>query len=220
MVAKRRSFSGLVALSLALAWTGCGKPAAQPQAVDSKASSIEVQIEAGAKINLSPAGEPLSVVVRMYQLKELDELKRLTFEKACYDKTGAEFFGQDFVKESTVSEFSVVPGSSKIQVENLQPSTQYLAVIALFRQPDANFWRVVVQAKDLRVKTETKSKGLFGRVGDAVMNRPAEPKGASASGSGKPGRIQLKVHENYIEVEGANRVLLPGQPESGKPQGR
>lgn len=207
MIAKSHTFFGMVALLLVFSFAGCGKPAPQP--VGNRVSYLDIQIEAGPRINPTPSGDPLSVVVRVYQLKELEELKKLTFEKACLEKSGVEFFGQDFVKESTPSEFSVVPGSVKTHIEALQPSTQYLAVVALFRQPDANFWRVVVQAKDLRPKAAPESKGFWGK-GDAK---------ASASPD-KAGTIRLKVNDNYIAVEGATRVVLPGQPEGGKPLNR
>jgi type VI secretion system protein VasD len=189
-----RLFSG-GALILAMTLLGCSQPSAQP-AQDNKPVPVELRLEAGPRINLDSRGEPLSVVVRTYQLKDLAEFGKLTVEKASSDRPATELVGQDFVASA---EYTVVPGTTVIKTESLKPEAQYLAVVALFRQPDPQFWRVALAAKSLRPVPVAESKGFFSR---------SAPKAAEAP----PRTVVLKVNENSIALEGTAYIPLPGQP--------
>lgn len=182
-------------LVLTLGLLQCSKPSAQP-AQDAKPIPVELRLEAGPRINLDSRGNPLSVVVRTYQLKDLAEFSKLTLEKASSDRPAAELVGQDLVSSA---EYTVVPGATAIKTESLKPEAQYLAVVALFHQPDPQFWRVALAAKLLRPAPVVEKKGFFG--GSAP--KPAEPQAKT---------VVLKVNENSIAVEGLAYVALPGQP--------
>lgn len=190
----RLLFTGSLVLTAVL--LQCSKPSAQP-AVEAKPIPLELKLEAGPRINLDSRGNPLSVVVRTYQLKDLAEFSKLTVEKASSDRPAAELVGQDLVSSS---EFTVVPGATALKTESLKPETQYLAVVALFRQPDPQFWRVALAAKLLRPAPVVEKKGFFGG--------SSAPKAADPA----PKTIVLKVNENSIAVEGIAYVPLPGQP--------
>jgi type VI secretion system protein VasD len=177
----------------------CSKPAPQP-VQDSKPIPVELKLEAGPRINLDSRGNPLSVVVRTYQLKDLGEFSKLTVEKASSDRPAAELVGQDLV--SSV-EYTVVPGTTAVKTESLKPETQYVAIVALFRQPDPQFWRVALAAKSLRpAPAAPESKGFFSR---SSASKPADV---------QPKSVVLKVNENSIAVEGLAYIPLPGQPAS------
>jgi type VI secretion system protein VasD len=182
-------------LILAAAMLQCSKPAVQP--VQEKPVPMELRLEAGPRINLDSRGNPLSVVVRTYQLKDLVEFSKLTVEKASSDRPASELVGQDLVSSS---EYTVVPGATSIKSESLKPETQYLAVVALFRQPDPQFWRVALAAKSLRPAPAQEKKGFFG---GSSASKPADA---------SPKTVVLKVNENSIAVEGIAYVPLPGQP--------
>jgi type VI secretion system VasD/TssJ family lipoprotein len=184
-------------LVLATVMLRCSKPSAQP-VQEAKAIPIELRLEAGPRINLDSRGNPLSVVVRTYQLKDLAEFSKLTVERASSDRPAAELVGQDLV---ATSEFTVVPGATALRTESLKPETQYLAVVALFRQPDPQFWRVALAAKSLRPAPPVQEKkGFFG---GSSAPKAAEPQAKT---------VVLKVNENSIAVEGIAYVPLPGQP--------
>lgn len=182
------------ALTLVL---GCAKPVAQP-VQDTKPVAVELRLEAGPRINLDSRGNPLSVVVRTYQLKDLAEFSKLTVERASSDRPASELVGQDLV---STTEYTVVPGATALKTETLKAETQYLAVVALFRQPDPQFWRVALAAKLLRpAPPAPEPKGFFG---GSSAPKPADP---------APKTVVLKVNENSIAVEGMAIVPLPGQP--------
>ena len=191
----RPMLSATAAVLLAL--PGCSGPKTQP-VQEAKPLPVDLRLEAGPRINPDPRGNPLSVVVRTYQLKVLDEFSKLTFDRASSDRPAAELLGQEVV---STSEFTVVPGATAIRTESLKPEAQYLAIVALFRQPDPQFWRVVIAAKDLRPAPVQESKGFFSRKSET----PAPAKGKSAT---------IKVQENAIALEGLAYVALPGQPTS------
>ena len=189
----RLVFAGTLILAAAL--LDCSKPSAAP-VQDAKPIPVELRLEAGPRINLDSRGEPLSVVVRTYQLKDLAEFSKLTVEKASSDRPASELVGQDLVSSA---EYTVVPGTTSIKTESLKADAQYLAVVALFRQPDPQFWRVALAAKSLRPAPAAESKGFFSR---------SAPKASEAT----PRTVVLKVNENSIAVEGMAYVPLPGQP--------
>jgi len=119
---------------------GCSKPVAAPV-------SAQFQVIAEARINPDSMGNSLSVGVRLFELKDLVEFSKLTLEAANSDKTPSELIGPALV---SFSEFTAVPGGSSPRTVVLQPQTKFLAVVALYRKPDAHFWRVVLPADSLR----------------------------------------------------------------------
>jgi len=119
---------------------GCSKPVSAPV-------SAQFQVSADARINPDSMGNSLSVGIRLMELKDLTEFSKLTLEAANSDKTPSELIGPALV---SFSEFTAVPGATAPRTVVLQPDTKFLAVLALYRKPDAQFWRVVLPADSLR----------------------------------------------------------------------
>ena len=109
----------------------------------------EVRAEANSVINRDISGKPLSVIVRLYQLKQEKEFDLLTFDLATSNRTDAELFGDSLIQRS---ELLLVPGTMHISTETLLPETKYLGVVAYFRKPDAHYWRYLVDAEQIRKK--------------------------------------------------------------------
>jgi type VI secretion system protein VasD len=109
----------------------------------------EIRADADAVINRDIAGKPLSVVVRLYQLKQEKEFDLLTFDLATSTRTDAELFGDSLIKRS---EILMVPGTTHISTQMLLPETKYLGVVAFFRRPDPHYWRYLIDADQIRNK--------------------------------------------------------------------
>lgn len=120
----------------------------------------EVRADADPVINRDIAGKPLSVVVRLYQLKGEKEFDLLTFDLATSNRSDAELFGDSLIQRS---ELLLVPGTTHISTETLLPETKYLGIVAYFRRPDAHSWRYLVDAQQVR------TKGLSFRVLDCYL---------------------------------------------------
>ena len=105
---------------------------------------VTLRIHAGEQLNTDPAGRSLSVVVRVYKLKELN-----TFALAPYDafrtpESERAAFGSDVVE---MRELVLKPGQKYETVETMPTNASYLAVVGLFRAPASSRWRFVFDAK-------------------------------------------------------------------------
>lgn len=136
--------------------------------------SYEVRASADAVINRDVAGQPLSVVVRLYQLKQAKEFSALTFDLATSNRTDAELFGDSLIQRS---ELLLVPGTTHISSQGISPDAKFLGVVAFFRKPDTHYWRYLIDANQVR------SKGLSFQALDCylqlkdtvVTNIPGQP---------------------------------------------
>ena len=120
----------------------------------------EIRANADPVINRDITGNPLSVVVRLYQLKQSKEFNQLTFDLISSNRSDAELFGDSLMKRS---EIVLVPGTSHSSTETLLAETKYLGVVAFFRRPDAHYWRFLIDADQIR------KKGLSFRVRDCYI---------------------------------------------------
>ncbi|UXY14573.1 type VI secretion system lipoprotein TssJ [Chitiniphilus purpureus] len=125
-------------------------------------------------INRDISGKPLSIVVRLYQLKDKNEFNRLTFDTAASGKSDTELFGSEFVART---ELQLIPGATQNVTDQLQPEAKYLGVIGFFRKPDAQNWRFLVDADAVR------SKGLAFVVQDCYL-RLVKPQALLIPGQG------------------------------------
>ena len=111
--------------------------------------AYEIRADANTIMNRDIAGKPLSVVVRLYQLKQEKDFNLLTFDLATSSRTDAELFGDSLIQRS---ELLMVPGTTHISTQTLLPETKYLGVVAFFRKPDAHYWRYLISADQVRAK--------------------------------------------------------------------
>ena len=107
----------------------------------------EIHGQASPKINLDESGNSLSVVVRLYQLKDKEAFSQLGFDKITSGKSDKEIFGDSLIERSEVV---LIPGAPFKSDNTLNASTKYLGVVAMFRQPDANSWRYLLSADEIR----------------------------------------------------------------------
>lgn len=97
---------------------------------------IPLRIHAGDLLNSDSSHRPLSLVVKVYKLKAYEEFLRVPYT----------IFSQDSYKgEEIVSsrELVLLPGQHHEVEESLPKDAPYLAVVALYKAPDAQRWRFV-----------------------------------------------------------------------------
>ncbi|WP_454806956.1 type VI secretion system lipoprotein TssJ [Paraburkholderia fungorum] len=145
------SIAALLAASLVL--SGCGTW----QTVSDSTSSayhavfykqvkvLNVDLTARASINPDEAMRSTSVAVRVYQLKD-----RRRIDQASYDdllKNDKTVLAQDLRDNMATI---VSPGASVSISQPMQPDTQYVGVVAFYRNPDSRgSWRRVIARKRL-----------------------------------------------------------------------
>ena len=100
---------------------------------------VSLVLEAAPNVNPDPSGQALSVVVRVYQLKDKGR-----FDAADYNaiwRSDKETLSDDFLD---VQERVVQPGTQEILDINPNPMASYLGVVALFRNPSGDTWRRII----------------------------------------------------------------------------
>lgn len=132
---------------------------------------LNVDLTARASVNPDEAMRSTSVAVRVYQLKD-----RKIFDKASYDdllKNDKTILAQD-LQDSVAT--VVNPGASASVSQTMQRDTEYVGIVAFYRNPDSNgAWRQVVSKKKLSanapLKLELVDRELVATT-DAVKSRP------------------------------------------------
>ncbi|SCK08632.1 type VI secretion system lipoprotein TssJ [Vogesella sp. LIG4] len=126
--------------------------------------------EAAAMLNKDVHGKPLSMVVRVYQLKSDQAFNRLTMEALMAGKSDKDLLAPDLLSSQ---EMTLLPGAkAAIGGLTVAPEATYIGLVGMFRQPDRQFWRLLYKADDVR------RVGLLFRAEDCYLRAlipPARP---------------------------------------------
>jgi type VI secretion system protein VasD len=134
-------------LSACGAWQGVSDTSvgAYKAVFHKQAKVLNIDLNARASLNPDEANRPVSVAVRVYQLKD-----RKSFDGASYDdllKNERAVLNADL--QDTVGAV-VNPGSAQSLSQPIRPDTEYIAIVAFFRNPkNDSDWRWVVSKKSL-----------------------------------------------------------------------
>lgn len=157
IIAGKAGYSLIIAwLSLSLSGCGLTQKVADGTVSATKAlfyrqvKTLHLDIRAREAINSTAAGIPLSVVVRVYQLKE-----RRHFDSADYQGlfTGdREILAGDIIAQKDVW---LQPGGSVTVDMPMDDAAKFIGVAAMFLEPDQkkNTWRVVLSRDQLEPDT-------------------------------------------------------------------
>jgi type VI secretion system protein VasD len=103
-----------------------------------------------ATLNPDESGNPLPVVLRIYQLKDKEGIEEAEFKSLWKEDAKV-------LKESLLDrqEVTIFPGAGhQIQIA-LKKETNYLMAMALFRKPDGKTWRRIVPVRNPDAKSVT-----------------------------------------------------------------
>lgn len=150
-------------------------------------------------INRDESGNSLSVVVRVYQLKDRKEFSKLSFEALSSGRSDEELLGSDLIERSEVV---VVPGAQSFAAAALTPETKYVGVVGLFRQPDLNHWRYLIKADSIR----SNSVGISVSLGNLFKAEDIRTTG-----------LAFTVRDCSLELIAPQAELLSGQSKDSKP---
>jgi type VI secretion system protein VasD len=130
---------------------------------------VELRAQADPVINRDPEGNPLSVVIHLYQLRDRAGFERLGFDTAASGRPEAELLGADCLGRT---ELVVVPGGSHTAALDLLPGARFIGIVALFRRPDPDLWRHLVSLD--RMPATGRSRGRPGAGGPTLAFRVQE----------------------------------------------
>jgi type VI secretion system protein VasD len=134
MNAGLKPWSLVAIVLLCLTTTGCS-------------SSLKVTLISSNHVNPDKSGKPLSVVVRVYQLSNKDRFEKADFLSLV--KADKRLLDKDLLSRREVT---LLPDSKEVIKEERKDGAEYIAVMALFRDGDQT-WRKVVSLKDLWIKS-------------------------------------------------------------------
>ena len=135
-------------LDKTLQWAGITPPTApdiSAKDLPQINKKVTLRLHAGAILNTDPTGRALSVVTRIYKLKDSAAFAQATYESFRDAPAGKNASIEQDVVESR--EVVLTPGQHYEVVETLTPNVNHLAVVALFRSPAEARWRFVFETK-------------------------------------------------------------------------
>jgi type VI secretion system protein VasD len=135
----------LRALALIGLVAGLAACASAPPPAPPRPAAVPLRVEAAPRLNPDDQGRPLSVVLRVYELRGADPFARAPYEALL--RRDAQTLGPSLVARR---ELVVAPGdAARVESQPLAADTTHLAVMALYRRPDPQAFRQVFAVADL-----------------------------------------------------------------------
>jgi type VI secretion system protein VasD len=114
-----------------MTWLVLGCPPAQTR--------VGIALNATNKLNPDAGGQSLSVVVRIYQLKDKGRMETADYNAIW--KSDKETLSDDMLERQ---ERVLQPGTQELLELQPNASASYLGVVALFRNPSGDNWRKII----------------------------------------------------------------------------
>jgi len=97
--------------------------------------TLPVRIVAGQGVNADPKGRGISVVVKLYKLRDAQAFVRMPYEQLLADA------GDASGNVVQVKDVVLAPGKQYGQDETMPPDAKYLGIAVQFRSPSPERWR-------------------------------------------------------------------------------
>ena len=104
---------------------------------------VRVTLLPAQRLNPDDSGAPLSVIVRLYQLKNRERFERADF-RALW-KNDEKVLEGDLLERKEVTVYPETKTSVELQVDQ-KKGVQFLGVMALFRKPEGELWRQITSS--------------------------------------------------------------------------
>lgn len=125
-------------LSKPLEWLGVKAPEPGTVPIPELERKVSLRLHAGDRLNTDPQDRSLSVVVRVYRLKDASAFLAAPQEAFRDAATERQAFGDDLLD---VRELVLTPGQRHEVLESLPRNVGHLGVVAKFRAPADGRWR-------------------------------------------------------------------------------
>lgn len=126
----------------ALDMIGIRKPVDLPDA-QKPPRTVAIRLHASPNLNSDAGGHPLALVARIYKLRQTATFERAAFEGFLNAQTERELLGSDLLD---VKEVMLIPGQRYEISEKVSREAYYIGVVALFRAPAEQRWRLAFAA--------------------------------------------------------------------------
>lgn len=127
-----------------------------------------VELVTDSRLNPDEQGRPLSMVLKVYELKQREQFDQLSLVDLAREHDEQRLLGGDLV---TKHELMLMPGAYRPMQWVLQPETRVIAWVAFYRNPEAKPWRQVVPVP---VRMDTSHRLIVGACGIQWQSAAAE----------------------------------------------
>ncbi|MGM9485709.1 type VI secretion system lipoprotein TssJ [Ideonella sp. YS5] len=121
-------------------------PEGVPKRPDQSSRKVTIRLHAGDVLNVTPDGRSLSIVARLYKLRDRTAFEQLSYEML-QDPKGPAPQGEWMRDVVETKEIILTPGQKFESVETVPPEAAYVAVVASFRAPAPQRWRFIFETK-------------------------------------------------------------------------
>ncbi|HJV01598.1 MAG TPA: type VI secretion system lipoprotein TssJ [Burkholderiaceae bacterium] len=135
------SLDGCAAGSIAgtaLEMIGVRKPPELPDA-QKPPRHVAIRLHASPNLNTDASGHPLALVARIYKLRQDAAFRQIGYDSFLNAHTEHALLGNDLLE---VKEVLLVPGQRYEVVEQVTREAAFIGVVALFRAPAEQRWRM------------------------------------------------------------------------------
>lgn len=123
----------LIMLIMGSVTVGCG----------SGVKDVRVTLLPTNRLNPDESGAPLSVIVRVYQLRNRERFERADF-RALW-KNDEKVLEGDLLERKEITVYPETKNSVELQIDQ-KKGVQFLGIMALFRKPEGELWRQVTSS--------------------------------------------------------------------------
>ena len=200
--------------------TACSSTSKMPRQYSIKGDGAQV-------LNRDINGKSLSVVIRIYQLRDASDFSKLTFDTLAAGYPETELLETSLLTKTDVI---LVPGGTYASSERLLDETRFIGIVGMFRNPDPHHWRQLVETVDAK---GNRIAGLTLRAQDChiaihgprllLPGQPPQPKGDCGMGNvssvapSRPPLARSAPHEHHAPRTGNAQAQpssrFPSMPE-------
>jgi type VI secretion system protein VasD len=107
--------------------------------------NVTIRLHASRNLNAGSGSQPLALAARIYKLRQPAAFQQMSFDGFLNPHSERELLGGDLLE---VKEVMLIPGQRYEIVEKTTREAFYIGVVALFRTPAENRWRLAFAAGD------------------------------------------------------------------------
>jgi type VI secretion system protein VasD len=107
--------------------------------------SVPLRVHAGTNLNQGKYKQPLAQVIKIYHLRAVERFEQTPFDDFLSTNEEEQALGSDLLDSREVL---LVPGQHFETVEDLDADAKYIGIVAFFRQPAPQRWRLAYSTKD------------------------------------------------------------------------
>lgn len=107
--------------------------------------TVAIKLQAAPSLNVDGNGQSLALIARIYKLKQNSAFEQAPFSAFLNPQAEKEALGADLLE---VKEVTLIPGQKLELQEKVSKEVYFLGVVALYRKPDPQRWRLSFAAAE------------------------------------------------------------------------